>query len=106
MHIGISTFVWVSPFSTASFDVLHKAKDIGYDVIEIAVEDRDLIDWVALKKASRELGLRVTVSGAFGMDRDISSERPEIRANGLSYIIDCLEIVNDVEIPLLCGPLY
>lgn len=106
MHIGISTFVWVSPFSTASFDVLHKAKDIGYDVIEIAVEDRDLIDWVALKKVSRELGLRVTVSGAFGMDRDISSERPEIRANGLSYIIDCLEIANDFESPVFGGPLY
>lgn len=106
MHIGISTFVWVSPFSTASFDVLRKAKDIGYDVIEIAVEDRDLIDWVALKKVSRELGLRVTVSGAFGMDRDISSERLETRANGLSYIIDCLEIANDFESPVFGGPLY
>lgn len=106
MHIGVSTFVWVSPFSTASFDVLHKAKDIGYDVIEIAVEDRDLIDWVALKKVSRELDLDVTVSGAFGMDRDISSERPEIRANGLSYIIDCLEIANDFESPVFGGPLY
>lgn len=106
MHIGISTFVWVSPFSTASFDVLRKAKDIGYDVIEIAVEDRDLIDWVALKKVSRELGLKVTVSGAFGMDRDISSDRPEIRANGLSYIIDCLEIANDFESPVFGGPLY
>lgn len=106
MHIGISTFVWVSPFSTASFDVLRKAKNIGYDVIEIAVEDRELIDWVALKKVARELGLRVTVSGAFGMDRDISSERPEIRANGLSYIIDCLEIANDFESPVFGGPLY
>ncbi|MEC3878188.1 sugar phosphate isomerase/epimerase family protein [Parapedobacter sp. 10938] len=106
MHIGISTFVWVSPFSTASFDVLRKAKDIGYEVIEIAVEDRDLIDWVALKKVSRELGLRVTVSGAFGMDRDISSDRPEIRAIGLSYIIDCLEIANDFESPVFGGPLY
>ncbi|MGV3764113.1 sugar phosphate isomerase/epimerase family protein [Parapedobacter sp.] len=96
----------MSPFSTASFDVLRKAKDIGYDVIEIAVEDRDLIDWVALKKVSRELGLHVTVSGAFGMDRDISSERPEIRANGLSYIIDCLEIANDFESPVFGGPLY
>lgn len=106
MHIGVSTFVWVSPFSTASFDVLYKAKDIGYDVIEIAVEDRDLIDWVALKKVSRELGLNVTVSGAFGLDRDISSERPEIRANGLSYIIDCLEIASDLESPVFGGPLY
>src|SRR5690606_2629062 len=106
MHIGISTFVWVSPFSTASFDVLHKARAMGYDVIEIAVEDRDLIDWAALKQVSRELDLRVTVSGAFGMDRDISSNRPEIRANGLSYIIDCLEIAHELESPVFGGPLY
>ncbi|PPL00947.1 sugar phosphate isomerase/epimerase family protein [Parapedobacter indicus] len=106
MDIGISTFVWVSPFSSASFDILQKAKDIGYDVIEIAVEDRELIDWEALLKTCRNLGLKVTVSGAFGMDRDISSERPEIRANGLSYIIDCLEIANELESPVFGGPLY
>ncbi len=106
IDIGISTFVWVSPFSTASFGVLHKAKEMGYDIIEIAVEDRELIDWDALKKACRDLGLRISVSGAFGMDRDISSERPEVRANGLSYIIDCLEIANDLESPVFGGPLY
>lgn len=106
MHIGISTFVWVSPFSTASFDVLRKAKDIGYDIIEIAVEDRDLIDWARLKETCHELDLRVRISGAFGMDRDISSDQPEIRANGLSYIIDCLEIAHDLESPVFGGPLY
>ncbi|MBK1439728.1 sugar phosphate isomerase/epimerase [Parapedobacter sp. ISTM3] len=106
MNIGISTFVWVSPFSTASFDILRKAKDIGYDVIEIAVEDRELIDWAVLRKTCREMDLSVTVSGAFGMDRDISNELPEIRANGLSYIIDCLEIASELESPLFGGPLY
>ncbi|HWK98778.1 MAG TPA: sugar phosphate isomerase/epimerase family protein, partial [Parapedobacter sp.] len=106
MRIGISTFVWVSPFSTASFAVLRKAKDMGYDVVEIAVEDLGLIDWRTLKQAGRELDLQLMVSGAFGMDRDISSDRPEIRANGLSYIIDCLEIANDLESPVFGGPLY
>lgn len=106
MDIGISTFVWVSPFSTQSFDVLRKAKAMGYDLIEVAVEDRDLIDWNALKKICRDLNLKVTVSGAFGMDRDISSDRPEIRANGLSYIIGCLEIAHELESPVFGGPLY
>ncbi len=106
IDIGISTFVWVSPFSSASFDLLQKAKDIGYDVIEIAVEDRKLIDWTALQKTCRNLGLKVSVSGAFGMDRDISNERPEIRANGLSYIMDCLEIASEMESPVFGGPLY
>lgn len=106
MDIGISTFVWVSPFSSASFDILQKAKDIGYNVIEIAVEDRELIDWKALQKVCRNLDLKVSVSGAFGMDRDISSDRPEIRANGLSYIMGCLEIASELESPIFGGPLY
>jgi len=106
MDIGISTFVWVSPFATASFAVLRKAAEIGYDIVEIAVEDRERIDWAALRKTCRELGLRATVSGAFGADRDISSDRPEIRANGLSYIIDCMEIAADLESPVFGGPLY
>src|SRR3546814_2735371 len=84
MHIGISTFVWVSPFSTASFDVLRKAKDVGYDVIEIAVEDRDLIDWVSLKKVSRELGLNVTVR----TEEHTSELQYLIR---LSYAVFCLK---------------
>lgn len=106
MTIVVSTFVWVSPFSTAAFPILKKAADIGYQVVEVAVEDRELIDWTALKKAGRSLGLRLTVSGAFGAERDISHERPEIRANGLSYIVDCLELASELESPVFGGPLY
>ncbi len=32
------------------FDLLYKVADMGYDIIEVAVEDKDLIDWPRLKK--------------------------------------------------------
>src|SRR5690606_13712547 len=104
--IGISTLVWVSPFSAQSFDILRKAKDAGYDLIEIAVEDRELVDWKALKRMAKDLDLKLSVAGAFGLERDISNDRPEIRTNGLSYIVDCLEIASDMESPVFGGPLY
>lgn len=106
MKIGISTFVWVSPFSSQHVDLLRKAKDIGYDIVEIAVEDRELIDWPLMKRTAGELGLDLSVSGAFGMDRDISSDKPEIRANGLAYIVDCAEIASEMGSPVFGGPLY
>src|SRR5690606_6500035 len=99
MKIGISTFVWVSPFSSQHVDLLRKAKEMGYDIIEIAVEDRDLIDWALMKRTADELGIAITISGAFGMDRDISSDDPAIRANGLAYIIDCAEIASEMGSP-------
>lgn len=106
MNIGISTFVWVSPFSTKNFDVLHKAKDFEYDLIEIAVEDKNLIDFAKLKKECDRLGLKISVSGAFGAERDISSSDENIRAKGLTYIKDCVDIANYLESPIFGGPMY
>ena len=106
MRFGASTFIWVSPFTTASFDLLHKAKDMGYDILEVAVEDRNLIAWKKLKEIAREAGIAITISGAFGEQRDISSTNPAYRQEGLDYIIDCIRIAEEMESPVFTGPLY
>lgn len=41
---------------------------MGYDILEVAVEDKDLVDWVKLKRLVDDAGLKVTISGAFGSD--------------------------------------
>ncbi len=79
---------------------------MGFDIIEVAVEDKDIIDWKQLKKIAGEVGLEITVSGAFGANRDISSEDPLVRAEGLQYIKDCLDIANYLESPVFGGPVY
>lgn len=106
MHFGVSTFLWKSPFTTNSFDLIPKIKEMGFDIIEIAVEKADLIDWVRLKELVNEVGLKVTISGAFGADRDISSMDPMIRKNGLKYITDCIKIAHDMDSPVFGGPVY
>lgn len=106
IHFGASTFIWVSPFSTNSFDLLSKVADMGYDLIEVAVEDKELIDWTKLKRIARETGLNMTISGAFGASRDISSDDAAIRKNGLEYIVDCIRIAEDLNSPIFTGPVY
>ncbi|MBC7417470.1 MAG: sugar phosphate isomerase/epimerase [Pedobacter sp.] len=106
MKFGVSTFVWVSPFNTNSFDLVYKVKEMGYDILEVAVEDKDIIDWKRLKEIVNEVGLEVTISGAFGADRDISSTDPSIRAQGLNYITDCVKIAAYMDSPIFTGPVY
>ncbi len=106
IQFGASTFIWVSPFSTNDFDLLYKVADMGYDLIEIAVEDKAIIDWTTLKRIARETGLNLTISGAFGPNRDISSADPAIRQNGLNYIVDCLRIAEAMSSPIFTGPVY
>jgi D-psicose/D-tagatose/L-ribulose 3-epimerase len=106
MQFGVSTFLWKSPFTTHSFDLVQKIKGMGFDIIEVAVEKQELIDWAKLKELVRENGLKLTVSGAFGADRDISSDDPRVRKNGLKYITDCIKIAQDMGSPVFGGPVY
>ncbi|MGN7722931.1 sugar phosphate isomerase/epimerase family protein [Chitinophaga sp. 22620] len=106
MQTGVSTFVWVSPFSTASFHLLQKIKAAGYDIIEAAVEDAGLIDWPQLKSMAQDAGLKITISGAFGPDRDLSSDNAAIRRQALDYIIECTRIAQQMGSPVFTGPLY
>ncbi len=106
MKFGVSTFVWASPFSTQNIDLLTKVKNMGYDLIEIAVEDSALIDWEQIKTVARDLDLQILICGAFGEDRDISSTESRYRQNGKDYIIKGIKIAADVGSPIFSGPLY
>ncbi|WP_439582656.1 sugar phosphate isomerase/epimerase family protein [Dyadobacter bucti] len=86
--------------------MLTRVKNMGYDIIEIAVEDTSIIDWKSIKEVARDLDLKITVSGAFGEERDISSTEPEYRKLGKEYIIDCIRIAADTGSPIFGGPVY
>ncbi len=106
MLFGASTFIWASPFSTQNIDLFHKVKNMGYDILEIAVEDSALIDWKVMKDVARDLDIKITISGAFGMERDISSVEPHYRKLGREYIEECIKIAADMGSPIFGGPLY
>ncbi|WP_025762440.1 sugar phosphate isomerase/epimerase family protein [Dyadobacter tibetensis] len=106
MLFGISTFVWASPFSTQHLFLMEKVKTMGYDILEIAIEDASLVDWKLVKTRARELDLKITISGAFGAERDLSSTYPHHRQTAFEYIEDCIRKASFLESPIFGGPLY
>ena len=52
---------------------------MGFDVLAVALDDASIIDAKLLRKMTEGNGLSVTVCGAFGPTRDISTEDPAIR---------------------------
>ena len=107
MKLGINTWVWVSPFTTRNdLGLLDKVAGMGYDLIEIAVEDLALIDAGALKRKLAETGLGVTLCGAFGPTRDISNTDPAVRKIGRQYIEDCIRLAEQLGCGVFAGPVY
>jgi D-psicose/D-tagatose/L-ribulose 3-epimerase len=107
IQYGVSTWLWTSPFTTASVEELFpKISQMGFDVVEIAVEDPALIDVAKVKKALELYGLKASICGAFGASRDLTSADSSVHENCLSYIEACLDICVALDVNFFGGPMY
>jgi D-psicose/D-tagatose/L-ribulose 3-epimerase len=106
MRFGASTFIWVSPFSNRCLELLRKIRAIGFDTVEICIEDPATIDPAAIRPILEETGLAVLTCGVFGPERDISSDDPAIRQHGMDYLFRAIDLSQDLGSRVLAGPMY
>lgn len=104
---GVSTWLWTSPFTTESIGVLFpKIAELGFDVVEIAVEDPSLIDIKILEEALKQYKLKAVICGAFGASRDLTSEDVLLHKNSFTYIEACLDLCTALNAGFFAGPMY
>ncbi len=107
MKFGVNTFVWASPCTTDDVRRLApKVKRMGFDILEVAVEDPGLIDPETVKAALDHNGLQGIICGAFGPDRNICSSKPQFVANAKAYIRWLVDAAFIIGSPVICGPMY
>lgn len=104
---GVSTWLWTSPFTTASVkELFPKIAKMGFDAVEIAVEDVSLIDIQAVKNGLQEYNLKANICGAFGPTRDLTNADEDIHNNCFSYIASCLNFCVELGVNFFGGPMY
>ena len=107
VSFGVSTWLWTSPFTTASIEKLFpKIAKMGFDIVEIAVEDPSQIDIEAVKNGLGLYGLKANVCGAFGPTRDLTSDDIAVHKNCLSYIESCMNMCVELGTTFFAGPMY
>jgi len=106
MQFGASTFIWVSPFSNKTLGLVKKVREMGFDIIEICIEDPATIDVSRINEALKENDLKATICGAFGPDRDASSDDRNIRAYAVKYLEACIDAARGLGAPFVAGPMY
>ncbi len=107
MRFGANTFIWRSPFSTKTdLDLFQKVKDLGFDLIEIAIEDPALIDLDEMERAQQETGLGVITGGVYGPGRNISSLDAQERKAAHDYLVWMVDAAQRLGSDVVNGPLY
>jgi D-psicose/D-tagatose/L-ribulose 3-epimerase len=107
MQIGVNTWVWTSPLTTAELEKLApRVKEIGFDWIEVPLESLDDMDHKRGAEIINEYGLGVSTCAAMGEDRDLIHPDADIRSNGMAYIKGAIQATHDLGATNLVGPLY
>ncbi len=107
MKYGANTFIFTSPFSTKKdLGLVNKFKEMGLDLIEVAVEDPALIDLDDLKQALTDYQMGVIVCGAFGPDRNLSSLDPAVRDTAREYLYWLIDASEFLGSEVVIGPMY
>jgi D-psicose/D-tagatose/L-ribulose 3-epimerase len=107
MKFGINTWVWVSPLTNSAFENIAKnIVEMGYDWVEVPVENPNDIDYAPAAKVIRDYGLGVSVCAAMAPDRDLIHSDPQIRDSGVAYLKHCIDATHTLGGTNLVGPMY
>jgi D-psicose/D-tagatose/L-ribulose 3-epimerase len=106
MNFGINTYLFSSPFTNESVKFFPEFKEWGFDFVEIALEEPELIDPVFIRKAldASELECR-SVCAATGPGRDLRGNRKE-QVTSIEYIQKLIDIAPVLGSKLVAGPIY
>jgi D-psicose/D-tagatose/L-ribulose 3-epimerase len=105
MRLGVSTWVWTSPATTAVLETLvpHIAA-LGFDVIELPIEEVGQFDVRRAGELAREHGLEVSVCAVIGAGRDLLLA--EEMERGVSYLRSCIDVAQELGSSTVAGPFY
>lgn len=105
--IGINTWVWVSPLTDASVGpLLRRVADLGYDAVELPLEQVGDLDADVVGAALAETGLVPCVVGAMAPGRDlVATDRDAVEATQ-AYLMACVDLARRVGAAAVCGPFY
>jgi D-psicose/D-tagatose/L-ribulose 3-epimerase len=107
MLIGASTWLWTSPLTTATAEMLiPRIAQLGFRAVELPLEDPALLDAQRIGQLAKEHGLAVSACGVFGPGRDLTNADTRVRQATQDYIKTSLDFAAEVGAPMLCGPLY
>jgi D-psicose/D-tagatose/L-ribulose 3-epimerase len=106
IKFGVNTFTWTSPFTTEDLPLLDKAKEMGFDLVEIPIESPDDLDYNQGAEAFKQTGLACGICAVMGANRDPAHEDETIQRGGVEYLMHCIDAAAQMGGKIVGGPIY
>lgn len=105
MKIGINTCLWQWPFNSERIDLFKKISDLGFDGIEMTIEDRSKKNLEIIKDSSKKTNLLPIVCSSF-VNGNLIEDSHEVIETGTKYVKDSVDLCEYLGASILVGPTY
>lgn len=106
MRIGINTFLFTSPFTTASVRLFPTFKKWGFQTVEIPIESPEHVDAAKVKAAADKHGLAIgSICACMGPGRDFRGTAAE-QKTAMTYCKAIIDQAAAMGCPRIIGPIY
>jgi D-psicose/D-tagatose/L-ribulose 3-epimerase len=106
-EVGVNTWVWASPLTDDNVtDLLRRIADLGFDAVELPLEQAGDLTAPVVTAALAETGLTPYVVGAMAPGRDLVATDAETVEETRDYLRACIDLASDAGAGAVCGPFY
>ena len=103
---GVDTFIWSEAFSEKDLWVIPKAKELGFEVLDISISKPDLFPTQLVKEKIQETGLEVVTTTTLNKETNLISSDPTIRKNGIQFMKKMVDINVELGSRIIGGVVY
>jgi D-psicose/D-tagatose/L-ribulose 3-epimerase len=103
---GVDSLIWTEEFTEKDLPLIRKAKDLGFEVIDINVSHPERFPVTAVKNEIREVGIEVVTTIGLPEDSNPISPEPAVRKHALETLKRMVDINNEIGSTILGGVLY
>lgn len=91
LRYAVHAYAWTNSWSNDTLHIIDRARDLGFDMVEVPLMEIAKVDPVAIKTRASELGMDLCTSTACSEATDPTSDDPAVRAAGLHYLKECIQ---------------
>ena len=104
--MGVDSFIWAEVFEEKDLWILKKAKELGFDTVDLAIAYPDKFPLEAVKKEKEKVGIEVVTTTTLQKDGNIISPDPDVRKNGVRILKKLIDINNTLGSKIFGGVNY
>ena len=100
---GVITLIWTEQFTEKDLPIIPKAKELGFDILEINISHPETFPTALVKEKVKEVDIDVITSTALSLDANLIDPEPKVRENGVKTLKTLIDISVEIGSKMMGG---